>query len=698
MSKQASYTTFPNVQGKTATPKIDSWSEFVGRLKSPKEYRDKQAMPLLSMCKYGKKRSAKGSLRHAGNIKAVHGIELDYDGGTVSAKTAKKRLVKAGIKAVIYTTPSHTPDSPRWRALLPLSKAVSVEQRGELVGRANRALGGILARESFTPSQSFYFGKVRGSTYEFYETRGECIDKSKLEPLYSGGNGAAGPAMFDDAPDDVFIEAYEKGEGRYNATLALTSRWISKGRDPEKVREELHKYVRLAERDGVKPVTDHGEDLHKAIDRLIASAVAKFKPEAKTVSLKEARARAKDKEREADPAEWARRVLSGEHEGRVDFKGIKGRTIPPQEWIVDKFIPRGVLTLVHGNGGVGKSRIMLMLVACVAAGQAVLGRRVEMGPVIFVSAEETKLALERQSQDIMLARKIDDGDMVKNLILISQLKGGFPMFTVKDGERSTTPAAGYFKLQELIRRVKPVMVVIENVANVFHANENARSEVEPLTGLLNELAEAHGCAVVLIGHDSKLGDYSGSSHWNNGPRHRIHVRRGGVQGPTEVKIAKTNCEVPPGSYFNAHWNDDFRCFDLGTLIIGGVLSADDAQLLRPLADAIKDGIRVSAAPKSPHNVYKVLGERSQFVKDHKRNAINKMVDGLLSKELISASDAKSDDGKGNAHAKVIQITQKGWDELYRADAIENETDDALDDDLDDLEDEPRVARKRRRKT
>ncbi len=38
-------------------------------------------------------------------------------------------------------------------------------------------LGGVLAAESFTLSQCFYFGRVNGAPYECAQDEGRCIDE-----------------------------------------------------------------------------------------------------------------------------------------------------------------------------------------------------------------------------------------------------------------------------------------------------------------------------------------------------------------------------------------------------------------------------------------------------------------------------------------------------------------------------------------
>lgn len=123
----------------------------------------KDRLPLLKLGRFGDVRTEGGSLRHDENLWCVSGIEGDYDAGHVSPDDAASRLRKAGVAALIYTTPNHSPGAPRWRVLAPLSKEHSPAERDDLCARLNGALGGILAPESFTRSQSFYVGQVAGA-------------------------------------------------------------------------------------------------------------------------------------------------------------------------------------------------------------------------------------------------------------------------------------------------------------------------------------------------------------------------------------------------------------------------------------------------------------------------------------------------------------------------------------------------------
>lgn len=137
----------------------------------------KSALPWCKLATFGDDPTAKGSLRHDANLQAVEGIEGDYDAGAVTLDEAAARLETAGVAALIYTTPSHRPDTPRWRVLAPLSATVTPSERAALTARLNGALGGILAPESFTPSQAYYFGALGdGAAHEVRLVEGAALD------------------------------------------------------------------------------------------------------------------------------------------------------------------------------------------------------------------------------------------------------------------------------------------------------------------------------------------------------------------------------------------------------------------------------------------------------------------------------------------------------------------------------------------
>ncbi len=161
----------------------------------------KAQLPWLKLARFGETRSDKNSLRHDANVLTITGIEADYDGGVIPVDEACDRLTRQGVAAIVYTSPSHTEDAPRWRVLCPLSEQMPPHRRRDFLGRLNGLLGGIFARESFTLSQSYYFGSVRHNPSHRVELiDGSPIDQhDDLDEIWVGPSNA--PATGAENPD-----------------------------------------------------------------------------------------------------------------------------------------------------------------------------------------------------------------------------------------------------------------------------------------------------------------------------------------------------------------------------------------------------------------------------------------------------------------------------------------------------------------
>lgn len=267
------YTLFNGVTPTTKTVREDiPWSHLIDNIRKAPTYIAKSACPLISLGEYGDLRTEKGCIRHAENVLRVFGVEFDYDGEQVSIEAAAATLQAANIEALLYTSPSHTAQRPRWRALFPLSEPALPEKRREYVGRANRALGGIASRESFTLSQSFYIGRVSGVEYVVIATTGRQVDMAAdLEPRYHVDAANNGEVAYDATTDDDLRSAFERGDDRYQSMLKLSSRWAARGMSQDDVEASLGA---LLDKCGSKNAD--GIDLRTRVRPLAESAVKKY--------------------------------------------------------------------------------------------------------------------------------------------------------------------------------------------------------------------------------------------------------------------------------------------------------------------------------------------------------------------------------------------------------------------------------------
>jgi hypothetical protein len=132
---------------------------------------------MMKLGRFGENRGGGKALRNDANLESICGVEGDHDVGTMSVSEAAARLRSVQLAGLIYSTPSHTPDAPRWRVIVPTSKSLPPAERERLCSRLNGVLGGALAPESFKISQSYYYGRVRGAAAPELEiVDGRAID------------------------------------------------------------------------------------------------------------------------------------------------------------------------------------------------------------------------------------------------------------------------------------------------------------------------------------------------------------------------------------------------------------------------------------------------------------------------------------------------------------------------------------------
>jgi hypothetical protein len=175
------WTEFPTIQALHKTEHDATWPQLLERIRTAGPFADKGAAPWLKLATFGIKRTDNHCLRSNDNMLQVHGLEGDYDAEAVSMAEALAMLERAGIRAAIYPSASHTEEKPRWRVLAPLAAPAPKTERYRLLARLNGALGGILSAESFTDSQSYYYGQIKGCAFDVLPTwddpeEGHCID------------------------------------------------------------------------------------------------------------------------------------------------------------------------------------------------------------------------------------------------------------------------------------------------------------------------------------------------------------------------------------------------------------------------------------------------------------------------------------------------------------------------------------------
>jgi hypothetical protein len=203
---------------------------------------------------------------------------------------------------------------------------------------------------------------------------------------------------------------------------------------------------------------------------------------------------------------------------------------PPQEWIVKDWIPRGVVTGLYGDGGIGKTLIAQQLLTCVGGGVPWLGLETIQGRGFGMFCEDSRDELARRQCAINAALGVSPEDMANVVEYVSRI-GADNLLMTFDGQDTGTLTVTFEALSEALRRFRPDLVVLDTAADLFGGNENARPQVRQfIQAACGRIALEFNCGVVLCAHPSVAGMQSGmgtggSTAWNNTMRSRMYLTK-----------------------------------------------------------------------------------------------------------------------------------------------------------------------------
>jgi RecA-family ATPase len=250
--------------------------------------------------------------------------------------------------------------------------------------------------------------------------------------------------------------------------------------------------------------------------------------------------------RERDPAE----LRTGQREqglGRaaanlssklptIDPLALAGKPILARRWAVRDWIPHGAVTMLSGDGGVGKSLLAMQLLTASAIGTAWLGQETMPCRALGLFCEDDADELHRRQADINAHYGIDFGDL-ENLLWVSRVGEGSVLmeFERDHGE----PTEVFKQVHAAARDFGAQLIVLDSLHDLFSGNENFRPHARAFVSLLRGLARDCDGSVVLNAHPSISGlqtgtGMSGSTAWNNAVRSRLYLTRPRVDAGKEI--------------------------------------------------------------------------------------------------------------------------------------------------------------------
>lgn len=213
----------------------------------------------------------------------------------------------------------------------------------------------------------------------------------------------------------------------------------------------------------------------------------------------------------------------------IDPIALQGVAVPERSWIVRDWIPNYQVTMLNGDGGIGKSLLAQQLLTSCATGNSWLGLDVKPCKALAFFCEDDRDEIHRRQVRINESMGLEFGDL-ENMTW-APMVGEDNILASLDRETWTLRETEIFR--SIIKTAMDFgaeLVVLDSLHDLFAGNENDRGQARQFIGFLRQLALAIEGAVVLTAHPSLGGlregtGASGSTAWNNAVRSRLYLHR-----------------------------------------------------------------------------------------------------------------------------------------------------------------------------
>lgn len=256
----------------------------------------------------------------------------------------------------------------------------------------------------------------------------------------------------------------------------------------------------------------------------------------------------------AEPTGDGAGVLAGTG---LDFAVLATKHPPPRRFAWQPWIPARTTTLLHGYGGVGKTLISQMICTAYGLGLDLFAGPTEGRPALLIAGEDDHDELWRRQVDICRRLGVDLADLAGRVRIHA-----VPHVDITIAEASASGAIAvmpmFATLRAEIQALKPGLVALDNASKIFALSENDRIAVTRGIGMLNGIAHDFDASVLLIAHNNKGGDFSGSTAWENVCRARLSLT--GDKEAGTVTLARPKANYSSDGEIVLKWDDgSFRC-------------------------------------------------------------------------------------------------------------------------------------------
>lgn len=187
---------------------------------------------------------------------------------------------------------------------------------------------------------------------------------------------------------------------------------------------------------------------------------------------------------------------------RSKIESIRMSDVAPEKvrWLWEGRIPIGMVSLLEGMEGIGKSTLLCAIAAAITCGKGLPDMNLsEPANVLWLSAEDS---LSYALKPRLLAAGADC-DRVYAI-----------------GETFSFNQGGVLLVSEQIAKVQPILVVIDPIFAYLAGDANKGQDVRGITNRFKDIAEQFGCGILMVRHINKTKGHgddraagSGSIEW-----------------------------------------------------------------------------------------------------------------------------------------------------------------------------------------
>ena len=236
----------------------------------------------------------------------------------------------------------------------------------------------------------------------------------------------------------------------------------------------------------------------------------------------------REKEREERNKRWANKGYVPQPLQLKPASDFYGKPIPPRRWVVPGWVPERNVTMLSGDGGLGKSLLAMQLAIACATGTPWLGLNTQRANVLYIACEDDDDEIQRRIADICKANELVNELDLENLHYESRVGEDNALITAGRYDEPGDPTDLYFTIHNAASNNGVGVIIFDSLHDLFAGNENNRVQARRFIGLLRKMCIDCECSGILLAHPSASGlmtgtGASGSTAWNNAVRARIYL-------------------------------------------------------------------------------------------------------------------------------------------------------------------------------